>query len=810
MESGHCWKKGSRKRRTVIVCLVLGLSFLAAVVDAQVFTTVKSFGIPGNVSGFDPASAPVQGADGTLYGTTPDGEGSIAGVVYKVQPDGSGFTALKLFTNSVEGSSPYAGLVLYSNVLFGTTTAGGASNQGTVFRLNIDGSGFTVLKSFTGNDGTAPYAELTLSGTILYGVTENGGSSSNGTIFSINTDGTGYTVLKEFAGSDGSRPNRLIFLNGLLYGTTYQGGSSNAGIVFRIGADGSGYTVLKEFAFSGSDGALPQGGLTGSGGDLYGVTSYGGPGNYGTIFKISTNGTSFVALTNFIPQAFEPETGLTFAANALYGTTYSGGKGTVFKVGIDGTGFTVLTTFRDTNGAFPTAGVLVSGGVLYSTTSSGPVTYPTVGLSYGTLFRLNADGSGHTILKKFAYSDGVSPYGDLTISNGVIYGTTEDGGTSENGTVFRMNTNGTGYTTLKNFDGLPNDGTRPESDVVLSDGVLFGTTVEGGSPSNGGTVFRVNADGTGYAVLKALPDNGPGGSYGGLVLSGGVLYGTTHGSGGNTGDEGTVFSINSDGTGYTVLKSFSISDGAVPYAGLTPSNGVLYGTTVAGGANTYHGTVFKLNTDGSGFTILKSFAGADGRWPYGRLTLADNVLYGTTALGGDWDNGTVFRVNTDGTGFQVLKSFTGGEDGSEPQSRVILVGGVLYGTTTYGGSSGKGTVFQMNSDGSGFMVLKSFSGGIDGGNPYYSGATLSGNMLYGTTSTGGLMGEGTVFSIDLSSNLLFAQASQNAVVLSWANPALTLQAAPTASGVYTNVSGAMSPYTNAFSGGQAFFRLIGN
>jgi uncharacterized repeat protein (TIGR03803 family) len=141
-----------------------------------------------------------------------------------------------------------------------------------------------------------------------------------------------------------------------------------------------------------------------------------------------------------------------------------------------------------------------------------------------------------------------------------------------------------------------------------------------------------------------------------------------------------------------------------------------------------------------------------------------------------------------------------------------LSGDVLYGTTAYGGSSGRGTVFKVNTDGTGYAVLKHFTSS-DGARPY-ADLTLSGSTLYGTTFHGGGLGYGTVFKIDLSGPLnpipLIAQACDGAIILQWSNPAFALQAAPEVTGTYTNIPGATSPFTNAIPGIQRFFRLIGN
>jgi uncharacterized repeat protein (TIGR03803 family) len=143
-------------------------------------------------------------------------------------------------------------------------------------------------------------------------------------------------------------------------------------------------------------------------------------------------------------------------------------------------------------------------------------------------------------------------------------------------------------------------------------------------------------------------------------------------------------------------------DGANPNGGLILSNNTLYGTAAAGGSSGA-GTVFAFNTDGTGFTILHYFTATsapyynngDGAYPQAGLILSGNTLYGTAYSGGSWALGTVFAVNTDGTGFTNLHSFTGGSDGANPIGGLILSSNTLYGATRNGGSSGNGTAFSL-------------------------------------------------------------------------------------------------------------------
>jgi uncharacterized repeat protein (TIGR03803 family) len=203
-----------------------------------------------------------------------------------------------------------------------------------------------------------------------------------------------------------------------------------------------------------------------------------------------------------------------------------------------------------------------------------------------------------------------------------------------------------------------------------------------------------------------------------------------------------------------------------------------------------------------------TFTNSDGANPFAGLTLSGSALYGTTFNGGSSGYGTVFQVNTDGTGYAVLKHFTGNE-GANPSAGLALSGDVLYGTTVGGGSAGFGTVFQVNTDGRGYTVLKHFTG--SGGQNPRAGLTLSGSTLHGTTLFGGssVVGSGTVFKLDLLIPLTI-QSLGNAVVLSWTDPAFALQAAPAVTGVYTNIQGATISYTNPTAGAQRFFRLKGD
>ena len=452
-----------------------------------------------------------------------------------------------------------------------------------------------------------------------------------------------------------------------------------------------------------------------------------------------------------------------------------------------------------------------------------------------------------TNLYDFTGFDGAEPAAGLVLSGDTLYGTAQRGGSWGHGTVFKMNTAGTGFTNLHDFtvtstnsSGVHtnSDGTYPNGLILLGN-TLYGTASGGGSAGSG-TVFAVNPNGTGFTNLHTftaaagasphLTNTDGVAPAGGLVLAGNLLFGTTQ-FGGSAGN-GTVFAVNPNGTGFTILHVFTAtsslypntnSDGANPQAGLLLSGSTLYGTASQGGSSG-SGTVFKLNTDGTGFTNLHSFNySSDGANPQAGLILSGNTLYGTAYEGGSSAYyGTVFAVSTDGMGFTNLHSFAGHpSDGANPRADLLLLGSTLYGTAGYGGSSWQGTVFAVNTDGTGFTNVHNFVFGSDGGNPL-AGLILSGHTLYGTAYNGGSYGDGTVFSLSLGSvsapvpTLTIVPSGTN-VILTWPTNAagFTLQSTTNlvSPAVWSNVSpgpvvvNGQNAVTNPSSGTQKFYRL---
>ncbi len=789
----------------------------------------------------------------TLYGMTREGGSLNKGTVYSINTDGSGFRLLHTFTGGADdGDWPISGtLVSSGSTLYGMTPQGGSGNLGTVFRMNTDGSGFQLLHRFIGPNGSRPYGSLLLSGSTLYGMTTEGGNSNKGVIFALDlpqpkrvpeeyatiqgavdaaqtgdviqvAPGTYHENIQIVArdvtlqSTDADDPNvtarTIIEGNGVdpvvkLQSTAGQ--CTLAGLTIRRGGTGlwcsggqpvirscrivenagpgiellngakpsldhciiaanSGYglklprggsatlvncTITQNLSgglsggapavrnsilyFNGpsqtgpenvSSGALVtcscvQGGFTGAGNigidplfaclgrwtdanDASRPIPAWVPGDYhlqSEAGRWDANTTTWVRDGRTSPclDAGDPNSDYRDEPLPNGGRINMGAYGGTLQAGKSTSAYRVLHHFAGgtSDGSGPQGGLIQSGSALLGMTGSGG------GSNKGTLFRINPDGTDFQLLHSFVSggSDGSVPFGLLLESGPALYGLTSSlNDASYQGTLFRMSTDGTSFQVMHRFAGGPGDGGWPHGTLIQSGSELHGMTASGGNGGGGygGTIFKVNADGTNYRILHNFAGGGSDGQWapGDLTRSGSILYGMTY-NGGNRGDNGTVFKINTDGTGFQLLRSFSggSNDGAKPHGSLLLSGSMLYGMTSQGGIVNL-GTIFKLNADGTGFLLLHSFAGGagDGASPFfSSFVQSGSVLYGMTPRGGASNLGIVFQINTDGMGFTVLHTFTGA-DGSKPASSLLLSGSTLYGMTSEGGSNNLGVIFALD------------------------------------------------------------------------------------------------------------------
>jgi uncharacterized repeat protein (TIGR03803 family) len=411
--------------------------------------------------------------------------------------------------------------------------------------------------------------------------------------------------------------------------------------------------------------------------------------------------------------------GVVLSGSTLYGTTEEGGannNGEVFSVPTSGgtptvlASFNVLTPSKVLGGAAFPSGLIVSGSTLYGTTlwGSGSANQP----NDGAVFSLPTTGGTPTVLATFNGTNGHGPNG-LLLSGSTLYGTTNQGGTSDNN-------NPAGY------------------------GTVFSVPVAGGTP----------------AVLESFNDTTGTGAID--LISGNTLYGT---AANGTNGTGTVFSLPATGGTPNVLASFS---GGIYPDSLVLSGSTLYGTTEFGGANN-EGAVFSVPITGGTPTILASFNDATGTLPVpvvGNLILSGGMLYGATAEGGANGEGTVFSVPITGGTPAVLASFN---DTNEVGGIDLVSGSTLYGTTLSGGTFGGGTVFELS------VTAVSWTQPQDGNwstSSYWSPATVPTSMIDADFNTGFTTPYNVTLTEDSAANNLNVQG--DSVELNTAGNTLTV------------------------------------
>ena len=424
---------------------------------------------------------------GAFYGTVSGGGPTGSGAVF--QMDSSGNVVPLVFFTDPEGVRPFASLLVASDGFFyGTTTgAAGPANDGGVFRLG-DGWRVATVHPFGASQfGPGPSALVESSNGLLYGTTYfTPGAGTLGTVFSVTKTGT-FETLHTFGASDGAHSGLALLkaADGQLYGATTGGLAPSCGTplqaacgaVFRLDSQDQ---FTKIYAFTGAvDGSYPHAPLIqAASGTLYGTT-----------------------------------------AGGLNGSCVAGPPcGTVYSMDAQGV-VTTIHTFGGADGSYPAAPLLLAtDGFFYGTTVLGG------GNGFGTVFRMDSSGTVTTLHSfGFAPEDGSATQAGLVQpSDGNLYGTTPNGGTLGFGTLYRIDSQGT-YTTLHGFSGL--DAGHPSSGLVqASDGFLYGTAPDGG-PASGGVVYRLTS--SPFSLNAISPTSGSVFAPDVLVLGGGFAPGMT-------------------------------------------------------------------------------------------------------------------------------------------------------------------------------------------------------------------------------------------------------------------------------------------
>ncbi|MGZ3904515.1 MAG: choice-of-anchor tandem repeat GloVer-containing protein [Bacteroidia bacterium] len=368
---------------------------------------------------------------------------------------------------------------------------------------------------------------------------------------------------------------------------------------------------------------------------------------------------------------------------------------------------------------------------------------------------LKSNSQQYKVLHNFNDTTGGSPWGNLVSDGTYLYGTANSGGLYGNGVFFRIKPDGTGYDTLLNFTG-GSDGKGPWGSFV-NDGTYFYGCTQGGAGSYG-TMYKIKPDGTGFTSLMYFPTSGSLSAPNGYLLDGGdgYLYGVSYDTP-TFNQHGTIMKIKPDGSNFTALYSFTGTNGplgAKPYGGMVCDGTYLYGITSEGGTSNL-GVIFKIKMDGTNFSVLYNFSGTDGRHPECGLIYDGTYLYGTTRDGGNnavdqYGNitgfGSLFKIKTDGSGFTNLYYFNV-PDGVGPEGNLLLDGGYLYGETHFGGAHSYGSVYKVRTDGTGYSTLFSFNA-ANGGDPEWNSLIADSTYLYGMTLFYGAFNKGVIYKLN--------------------------------------------------------------
>jgi len=696
-----------------------------ALTPAGRFTELKSFSY---VDGYSPVPGVVLDVHGNLYGTTEYGGTNGYGVVFKLTREGA-FSQLYCFSNADDGANPYGGLMLgLDGNLYGTTSYGGTYGVGTIFRISPSGV-LATLAQFDGFQGGVPVAALAQGQDYnLYGIASSGGISGNGSLFRLGISGpvqiNGQPMNQQVYSGD------TAIFDVATYGSmpvAYQWRKNGTNLV-----DGGGLSGITSRVLTITNASLANVGS-------YSVAvsnAYGGALSASAVLQL-------VISTPLILEQPADETVLV-GSTAELSISVVGDMPLFFQWQKNGTNLADGGRISGSHSSTLTikSAVVADGGV-YSVLVNDDLFW--VQSADALLTVVPAVASGYTLATLHAFGsgiDGVYPYAGLIQGrNGVLYGTAVNGGRNGYGSIYRIQTNGS-YAQLSSFT-AGNDGAMPYASLLqATNDFFYGTTTTGGSNSLG-TIYRVNAAGQLVGLYSFT-----GGDDGGAVLAGlvqgldGNLYGTAERGG--TSSFGTIFRITAAGV-ITPMYSFSGEDGAYPYGALVQAaDGSFYGTTASGGQY-YSGNLFRITPAGD-FTSLYSFSGGvDGAYPLAALIQGrDGSLYGTTYEGGTNGVGTVFKFSTNGI-LTTLHSFDH-TDGAHPFAGLVqAANGSFYGATEAGGLNEGGTVYRITPDGA-FTTIVYFNG-LNGASPEGTLLQASDGNLYGTTLYGGASSAGLVYKL---------------------------------------------------------------
>jgi uncharacterized repeat protein (TIGR03803 family) len=660
---------------------------------------------------------------------------------------------------------------------WGMTSEGGVDEVGAIFKTAPDGTGITVNYSFNVlNAGARPYVNaqlLQLSNGKLYGVTSDGGNNNVGVLFEYDPTTNVYSKKFDFSNTLGRAPMGTLALagNGKLYGIATAGGANNFGTIYEY--DPATNVATKKIDLTSANGHSPYGNSLyfHTNGKFYGMTLYGGASNFGVLFEYdpSTNTyTKKIDFTGSANGAYPYGSLMVTSGGKIFGMTSQGGannKGTIFEYSPTTNTLTKRFDFTTASGSQPFSSLIeANNNRLYGVTPLG-----------GSLFEFNP--ATNTFTKKIdinTTSSGVFPYGTLAKDNsGKLYGTAVLGGANNEGVIYEYDISTNTYT--KKYDFISATGSLAYGGLTLANnGNFYGMTYQGGLTGGQGVIFEYNPS-TAIYTKKIDFEQTPNGSYpfGGLVQAANKkFYGLTI-TGGDT-NAGVLFELDPATGVFTKKHDFVRENGAFPEGTLAVApNGKLYGMTSRGGSVNDDGVIFEFDPATSAYAVKFEFDDTNGSEPFGNLTLAsNNKFYGTTSEGGISGYGVLFEYDPATNTFTKKTEFDFTTVGFNPYDALIEIGnGKFYGTCRDGGLNGNGlgTLFVYDLATNTITKKVDFVGSA-GESPEGGVVRAANGKLYGTTRYGGANSRGVLFEYDLASDTYTKKFDFGASSTAPANP----------------------------------------
>ncbi len=586
----------------------------------------------------------------------------------------------------------------------------------------------------------------------FYGTTSIGGPKGGGAIFKVDSSLGNYETVFGFesAGNAGEYPiGDFLAIEGsnILYGTTRNGGIAGKGILYQY--DQKSAKITKLFDFTKEFGESPTGYLLHANNDnIYGITSFGGTGNGGSIFQFDRKTKKVTKLIDLGDFGLFSARGklIQTKEGKIIGTCYNGGEhndGAIFEYDIEQNKLTTLYSFQK-EGIHPTGmNVLVNKNQIVGTTHRGKDTK-------GDIFIFST--KTHKIsFHHFSTENGTSPYGPIVYHSKTksVYGVTEENGKDNRGTIFSFHVKKKSVQAIHHFSTE-----KPHGYGIgrIEDNVLIGAT---GTTSAFDAIniqraywsgiYSFNLKNNAYKDVVRIntPKNRT------LILIAG-FHKVNDEKFVVTSTSNKIFEINLSSGKAKKMTQYNVNTGYTPSSGLClGKNGKLYGTTKNGGTHKT-GTLFEFNPKDNSVKVLGNFNKKSGQSPYGNLLLVDNKLYGTTT---GYSNSTIYCFDLSTNTFKTLHKFSG-LDGEQPLGGLVLVNNnTLLGMCEKGGNDqyyGGGSIFTYHLPSQKFhkvLNLKDFNISM----PETAFTKLNDSLFLGLSEYGGIHKFGCLFSYNAQS-----------------------------------------------------------